>query len=473
MRFEESFSLIGEILKVRMPAVLADIAARKVASAFEFQLLESRLNEISNTHLQNHMYSLDIETRKFQISTKFKLKLYGRLAACTFQVVALFVRRPPQLKHAIANVLYGLESAKYKGLTKRRGLSQYLSNLSSLLNVNEIWFLDNPSSLVGRRISQNIYISPCPVLLARLTKLGYRKRFNLFLIWVWKLLGFLIKILHTPELLLVSREFLTEQIFLDRSGTSGDIANLFCTNSRIFVQPPSFYQSKSLRPPTFMIWYSSSAHDSHVDYGPHFDSTIFSAAICDTHLVWNKTHKSFLETVCQAEVLVVGPQLFYVPTLVRVDKLPIIGVFDITPTAFQILKGTPFSEERAIDFIRVVSDSIRVINEEESNSFSMQIKTKRGFAPIHSSKYVKTIQKLNSQGVEVIDSEINLFDYLNSVTLVVTNSLTSIGDLANFLGVNVLYYDDEKYYRTKRRGCDFAINQEDLLVKLRAKLINQ
>lgn len=466
MKYSEYLDQLEIHFSKKLPRVMAQVAAQRVMSSFYNQLLDNRKEGITSLQLVNSKYSWDLTSDTLKIGASQRIKYIALIPIYFLQVMLQFVSRGDISNTPMINILYGTERERYMQPGKFNSFAEYLSHLSSQLEISTHWLVENNYILKNRKLNDRVITSPCPLVTVLLSSIRMSHKFRLFARWAFDFAHFLIGIPFNPDRIIVANEYVKELTFVQALKRLQPPINLFTTTSQLFVQPLFFHKENNHSPATSMIWYSSSAHDQYVDFFEYIDYSIYSRVRCDTHLVWTSAHKEFLERKCGAKARVIGPQLFYRPSLSSITQRKAIAIFDITPTSWKIYENTPYGTKRCLQFLEDVFETILKVNSKLEVQFQVEFKAKREFQSIHSQAYIDQLNQLGLKGLSILPSDVNLFDYLNSVSIVVTNSLTSIGDLAEFLGIEVIYYDLENFYSIKRKGQRFALNRRQLFYRL-------
>jgi len=458
MSYKEYLKILEIQMAKKLPQPLSNIAAQKIMSSLYSQFLIHRQKNEEILNLENGEYFWDIKNGKIRLSWSIKAKSILEFFVYSLQIVFQFLFGNTKQKKEDFCLLYGTHREWYENPTKSLEFSRYLNELSTKLEISKFWLIENTYIFRNRKLSDGIIATPCPLLYLLLLTQGPLTRLNLFIHWVFTIILILPKIFSSIEYLIVINEVIKESAFMSRLNDFSLAKYVFTTTSNIMVQPTIFHQPFDSTRETSMIWYSSSTHDTYVDYNACIDFSLYCCIRCDRHLVWTLDHAKFLEKRCKARALVIGPQLFYLPTTNTTFKNRTIAIFDITPTSWEVFKNTPYGEERSLRFLKDVFQVLSFLNKDSINPYAIQFKPKRQFTKHHSKTYINEVRNLSNNGLHVIASDINLYDYLKTVDIVVTNSLTSIGDLAEYLGVKVVYYDMPNFYKPLRIGENFTRN---------------
>ncbi len=462
MLYKECLEILESQLANKIPKPLSKIAAQKVMASLYNQHLNLRQKNDEILILENNEYYWDLKNGKIKLSRSIIAKSIIEFFVYSLQIIFQFLSSNIQQKKEDYCLLYGIEKEWYEYPVKNMEFSRYLNKLSVQLEVPRYWLIDNTHIFRNRKLSNRIIATPCPVLSVILLTKGPLARLKLFVYWVISMILLLSKIIFSIEYLIVLRELIKEYPFINELNNCPFAKNVFTTTSSIMAQPLIFHKPLESTRKTSMIWYSSSSHNQYVEHGAYIDFSLYCCIQCDLHLVWTLDHAKFLEKSCNARAVVVGPQLFYLPTTNITLKTRTIAIFDLTPTNWKVFENTPYGEERSLRFLKDVFQVIDSLNKNSINPYRVQLKPKRKFTNQHSKRYINEVMGLSNRGIQVISSDINLFDYLSTVDIVVTNSLTSIGDLAEYLGVKVVYYDIPAFYKPLRIGDRFTQNIEQL-----------
>jgi len=164
---------------------------------------------------------------------------------------------------------------------------------------------------------------------------------------------------------------------------------------------------------------------------------------------------------------VVGPQLFYLPSakVQNPKRKKVIAVMDVTPTSWSLYENTLYSLERGLWFLDQVHVALSALKLSHKSTL-VEFKFKREIGNHHAKKYLERVQSLNESGFfYLIDENVNLYDYFGTVDCLITTELTSVGLVAESMGIDVMYLDP--FDSHSKRGCFFPRNCEDLELMIR------
>lgn len=228
--------------------------------------------------------------------------------------------------------------------------------------------------------------------------------------------------------------------------------NLVTTQSHFLRLPYAFYIEEKDRVVRSMLWYSTNSIPIHNRRTQAiFDPDHFKLEKVDNHFVWTTEHKKFLiRHNSNAEVTVVG-SIMFIPTQRAVKRNPIINtdiaIFDVTPYSGLGVEVI-YSNEIMMDFIQDIVETVR--SNEKTKYSRILLKPKRKISKklrggISSSiQYKNLISDLQQNNmIEVLRADINLYDLVRSVSLVVGIPFTSPVILAKELDVPCIYYVPE------------------------------
>jgi hypothetical protein len=250
------------------------------------------------------------------------------------------------------------------------------------------------------------------------------------------------KIFSTPELRLIVKDIFVNQQILQTSILKPKF--VIATPNNLYTQPLAFFYF-DIPIKKIMIWYSASAikHDVSQFY---IDDSFYEFLPIDYHYVWTLEHKLYLDRITKKVNIVVGPQLFYLSTQSMIlKKRKVIALFDITPTDWKIYEKTPYGVERCTWFLKTAIEAINLSRARDLN-YRIEFKYKRRPEEIHSNHYLDLVkQYVSTEQIQLVDPDINLFDYLKEVDVIISTRLTSVGIIAEQLHVPTFYLESVDY----------------------------
>lgn len=262
------------------------------------------------------------------------------------------------------------------------------------------------------------------------------------------LLGSIVK---SPISVLVARDLARIPVvrYLDRRGL---IDAMVVTNSAFTAQPLWMNGLCGRRFGLHMIWYSQNFLPKvYVGEQERSDLPAARHMRVDDHWVWTEGFASYLRTVDQRNIHVVGPILWYLDEAVSppatVDGLK-VAVFDITP--FSPGANSAFSAARnyysARTITQFITDIVAVCDDiatADNTRVSILVKHKRGTSTRHDALYIEYLERLlrDRPNVTLLPHDTDLFALLRDCDISVSVPYTSTAYLGAHLGRPALYYD--------------------------------
>ena len=428
------------------------LVAQKILSLLNAASIKEKYNEIQLFELLAYNRGSSLAKLKYIINGYLSLFYFFFIF-----IMRILLVRKKSLSEKV-NIFYGLEKKNIDNGPKNCIILDYLKYLSTTLNIENSWLIYKKEARSKFLGNTPFKTTLTPLLDLYLGVNNFKLRIKLALHVISQFLRIIVKIPFQPQIGLLIPEILFECFITDHQYTMNHINKVFVTTSNIFVQPYLFQLPATRRPSTMMIWYSSSAHNMYVKFGEYFDDTIYQSINVDQHLVWSEIHKTFLERFKKFKIQVVGPQLFYLPKnqTKTIHSVFRCALFDITPLKSDFCLDKVYSEARASYFLETVFNLVTDVSKKFQVVIQFEIKPKRQFQKFHSPSYLRLINKLSSLGVVIENSDINLFDYINDLDLVITNSLTSVSDIAESLSVPLILFDPVEFYECYREGSNVA-----------------
>ncbi len=442
---KELLSWIDGVLSPNIDdSIRAQISRRILGQSF-IEVLGARKSNSKVSSLSGPDFKIDFDRRRFFGSKKLLIKAYLELVYSLLQYVLIIAWKHPNLKTQPPNELnlfFGYHFPTTPLEECEQHVSDYLRSFSTSQGLGSIFFIERGKHSGKPRGIQSSFFSFSPVLSALISTKGFSFRFHaLFrLLLEFSCFSLLIPFLGSKQL--VVRDLFMQKWLVDVFIRRGTCIQLFCTPNSLFTQNLMFNRIA----PTVsrnMIWYSASALKRDFDDEWYIDESLYFNLPIDCHYVWTEDHATFLEQSGNCKVKVVGPQLFYLPStnFNQIKREKIIAVMDVTPTNWSLYSNTLYGENRGLWFLEQIHSALFDL-EEIRNSSRVEFKFKRDLSNHHSQKYIDKVQSLTDLGLfSLIDPNINLFDYLSTVDCLITTELTSVGLVAESLGVDVIYLD--------------------------------
>ena len=228
--------------------------------------------------------------------------------------------------------------------------------------------------------------------------------------------------------------------------------NLVTTQSHFLRLPYAFYIEGKDRVVRSMLWYSTNSIPiQNRRTQAMFDPNHFKIENIDNHFVWTTEQKKFLMRLNPyADVTVVGSILFMPIKSTNAKSLIAnmdIAIFDVIP--FNGLGvETFYSNQIMIDFMQDIVGSLK--SNKKTKYSRILLKPKRNYSKksrggvSHSIQYMDFISNLQQNNlIEVLRADINLYELVRSVSLVVGIPFTSPVIVAKELKVPCIYYVPE------------------------------
>ena len=298
-------------------------------------------------------------------------------------------------------------------------------------------------------IPDNLCISRFPLL----KSLQYKK--YPFIIVVKYLFKNIINFLSLPSLIFSNNAnllFINDQLdiyFIDALAKEKYFSNVFITNSNI-IYHPLFFSLKN-RIHTNMIWYSTNwrimnyVKKTQEDYNGCLSYAYISIS---THWVWNEKQGQSITELCQnCSYTICGSILFYLNDHRKnnVNTIFSIGCFDVTPikseawkSAYGYAKNYITPEVNKMFWLDIIEVSKEVIK----TNYEINFKQKRKFHIWGSIEYKNHIDELENKSlIKRIDVDINLYEYISKLNLVICLPCTSPALIAKEFGIPAIFYD--------------------------------
>ena len=434
---------IMEMIGSRISKPLRIQIARRILAQYFEQVLYARKQNQSLNSLEGELFSINFNTAKFTGSFRLTIKCYLELFYLFLNYSFILLCRNPNLSVAQmerTNLFFGHNFPS--GNIQDIETSAYFMQFAQENNHPSAFFLERVAFFKKPKLVESCIFSFSPTLslLLLTNSFFFRLRLASRLVSEFVFYFFVSPFLGSRQL--VIRDLFFQGWMARRLMERKSELNLFCSPNSLFVQNLLF----NLDIPHFsrsMIWYSASAMKRQFEDEWYIDETVYFDLPIDVHYVWTKEHANFLNRSKKCRTVVVGPQLFYLPPIqpTRVSVGSKIAIMDVTPTNWSIYQDTLYSEVRGVWFLDQIYEALSGTTTMNQRP-RIEFKYKRPVGSIHSSKYVHKVEELQSQGfLNIVDPEINLFDYISGLSCLITTQLTSVGLIAEDLGIKVIYLD--------------------------------
>ncbi|CAN2169932.1 hypothetical protein MCEMRE226_00034 [Candidatus Nanopelagicaceae bacterium] len=438
-------SRIDEVLNPNIDdSIRVQIARRILAQSF-IEVLGARKSNSKVSSLSGPDFKIDFDRRRFFGSRKLLIKAYLELIYLFLQYVLIIVWKHPNLKTQQPNELnlfFGYHFPTTPLEECEQHVSEYLRSFSTSQGLGSIFFIEQGKHFRKPQGIQSSFFSFSPVLSALIATKCFSFRFYALFRLLLEFSYFFLLIPFLGCKQLVVRDLFMQKWLVDVFVRQGTDVQLFCTPNNLFTQNLMFTKIAPTGSRN-MIWYSASALKRDFEDEWYIDESLYFNLPIDCHYVWTQDHATFLEQSGNCKVKVVGPQLFYLPSTNLNENMrkKTIAVMDVTPTSWSLYSNTLYGVNRGLWFLDQIHSALFDL-ERIGNSIRVEFKFKRDLANHHSREYADKVQSLTDLGLfSLIDANINLFDYLSRVDCLITTELTSVGLVAESLGVDVMYLD--------------------------------
>ena len=453
-------------------------------SVFFHQILISRVENQVTNQFENKFFKIDFNCNEIHVKFRSYVKSLAVLIALFFKFLLmffsmiyfrLFYRSFSKLDSI--NMFFGLTKQQIGARNDFSDFYRYLENLVKKQNLHNFYIVESKNKIQFNLVNSKLLICGSPNLAAYTISNSFLHLLLLGPRIIYEFLFFLKIIFFKPVL-----QPIIADIFMERwlfTNSKIDNQSLIITPNNLFVQPINFhFNNKGY--PRIMIWYSASAIKLS-ESQKYLDDSFYKYLPIDIHWVWNLEHKKYLDDITTSQNIVVGPQLFYLPNAIanKSKKYFDICVMDITPTEWKLYEGTPYGLARCYWFLSTVINvyqELSIENEGYKDFVRLFFKYKRKPESIHSSRYVDYIEYSLKNGIlEILPHNINLFDYLRSIDLLITTKFTSVGVVAESVNCPVIYLEPEEYvkwfsYKSKTVSDSESLKTEiTRLIRLRAR----
>jgi len=467
--YKAVFDRIYGILNPNINEAMRVQISRRVLGENFNQILISRKYKSSLSVLSNKNYEIDLERGHFYGGIRLTLKAYlGLFFSLIGYLCTVLGKHPvfsPQHSNQL-NLLFGYHFPLRPLNLCEMQLHKYLRNFGISQGIGSSFFVEQTKYLRLPRTIDSSFFTFSPVLSVLISTRPRIFRYRALFQMVLEFCYFLIMIPFLGPKRIVIRDLFLQKWLTDIFFLQGLSANLFCTPNDLFTQNLVFTQKLS-KGSRNMIWYSASAMIRDFENEWYIDDSLYYNLPIDCHYVWTNEHASYLRNSGSCQARVVGPQLFYLPSakVQNPKRKKVIAVMDVTPTSWSLYENTLYSLERGLWFLDQVHVALSALKLSHKSTL-VEFKFKREIGNHHAKKYLERVQSLNESGFfYLIDENVNLYDYFGTVDCLITTELTSVGLVAESMGIDVMYLDP--FDSHSKRGCFFPRNCEDLELMIR------
>lgn len=432
---------IVSLIDIKASKPLKVQIARRVLGQNFNQILTARKQKTNVVFLGNELYSLNLDSIQFHGSIRLTFRCYLELFYYFSNYMLIIASRNSKflpLKLGNCNLFFGHNFPHEKDHETNEYFIQFAreNGLCSTFIVERMKSLKKPH-LVG-----SCLFTPSPTLSFLLLKSSHAFRFRAASRLFAEFLFYFLKVPFLGCGQLIIKDMFFQSWMVDCLRKQNFKVSAFASPNSLYTQNLVFNSGIS-QVSRHMIWYSASAMPRRFEDEWYIDETLYFDLPIDIHYVWTAQHANFLNLSGNARTLVVGPQLFYLPSRLKKFSLPSkkIAIMDVTPTNWSIYEHTLYGENRSLWFLNEV---YMALNEStiDFQKLKVDFKYKRPTEAHHSSKYIRKVEELFLAGfLDFIDPGINLFDYISGLTCLITTQLTSVGLIAEYLGIEVVYLD--------------------------------
>jgi hypothetical protein len=427
-------------------ATTKNLFAQRCSSWVYYDLIHARKKQVILENIRNKRFNLDTSLMTIHINFKQVIWAYLQLNRIfLYSILGLLIRKRLKISRRV-NIFFGLTEKQIFRNEDSSYFCRYLSDFARTNNLGSEFFIELNRFKFPKQVDSNYYFSPSPVVSFIVKNSNYsmvRTRILIRIIQEYFILVLMIPFSFVNKIV-IKESFLNNWLVSKFDNNLQELQFFVSTNS-IFVQPYVFHSSKFIGRRN-MIWYSCSTVPHTKTERWFFDKTLYANLPIDRHFVWNTNHSNFLKSIGFNNSVIVGPQLFYNSLSQKklVSNRNVIALMDITPTNWTLSDNSPYSIERSNWFLKNILEVCQKL--ELYSKYEVEFKLKRLPRKSHSQDYLKWLSFLeNEKKIKFVDPDINLFDYLNSVKLLITTHYTSVGAIGKFLNVPTIYFDPPEY----------------------------
>jgi polysaccharide biosynthesis PFTS motif protein len=434
-------SLLERIYGVLNPkldkSIRVQISRRILGLSFT-QILNARKLNSEVYSLSGPDFGIDFDLGRFNGSFKLTFKTYSELFYSFLQYILILSWKQPSLRNKSLsefNLFFGYHFPTSPLKECEIQLQNYLNFFGQSQGLGSIFFVERSKHFQKpRRIQMSFFtFSPVLSLLISIKSPLFRVRVFFRLLLELSFYVLIIPVLGPRQL--VIRDLFLQKWLVDLLSQQELSISLFTQNLIFNRGFPTASRN--------MIWYSASAINRELEDEWYIDKTLYLHLPIDCHYVWTLEHANYLEQSGTCQARVVGPQLFYLPSANsgNLTRKKTIAVMDLTPTNWSLYDATYYGVDRGIWFLDTLCAALLDFDLVD-NDIQVEFKFKRELSSHHSELYVEKVQALNDLGLfSLVDPNINLYDYFCEVDCLITTQLTSVGLVAESMGVDVIYLD--------------------------------
>lgn len=190
-----------------------------------------------------------------------------------------------------------------------------------------------------------------------------------------------------------------------------------------------------------MFWYSTNikpiSFQGNMATTPEYLNNLETHV--DRHLVWDLSHKKFLNQFNMNDVRIRGSMLFGPQLVDRMSKKSNrILFFDVTP--MEDAEGF-YNEKMSLDTVNSLVNVIGTIKEKHDIVIELLVKPKRKHSSIFSKTYISRLKMLEHQNyIKLLDPYLNLYKEISKAEIIVCTPFTSPAIIARELNVPVCFF---------------------------------
>ena len=291
-----------------------------------------------------------------------------------------------------------------------------------------------------------IYARHPLLYLARTTPVGIMSIAALIFEQLINGLVLLYRLILNPSLSLILRDF--SYLPLVRMFVRNSLLDsVFTTCGRYTDQPLWMREEYGVK--SSMLWYAQNWRP--IQYKSEEEDAVnpFLPLIrVNRHKVWTDEFSVYLKKLgIKDPVDVSGPIVWQLPELHSKKGEKKLLVFDVSPFSDELAMNyghtSNFHNKANVSsFINDIIQANNSVKTHSDQSYSIQIKTKRGYMPQYEREYFEMLESLAAKGeIELLDYSENIYSLIHDADLIICFPYTSPALIADSMAKNAIYYD--------------------------------
>lgn len=399
------------------------------------------VSEFNATRLNKKSQQKDFPLHIFQISVSESLRSLLRGLGVTIYAVTL-IFKSSKLRGAQSFTLGAIYALPLNSIllnTSDSDIEDYFDAKIHQLGLEppDHYYVQTDTK---RKTNRNSRISYVRHIGSSVLPLSHQKKSKIILKLLRNLFKWLYISISMPEFLVIGPQYIIDAISFDENSDL-QFKYIITTQSTMLCPPiASRFRNDSTK---IMFWYSDNSQELRPRKSIDFDEVDYSYLkenIFDFHFVWTQSWAFILKKYSEGKVIVDGPILF---NLIKVRNLPKkveklslkVLLFDVTPMKSLESSSHIYNLKSAYNFINDIVEAVNRI----SNASQIDLKPKRNFSPIHSSKYIEFLEN-KSEKLNLLAPNQDLPNLILQYDIVICIPFTSPALIAKFLGINTIYY---------------------------------